>query len=457
MMEGVLAEGVNSRAISARVRSASWPLFAFALAPVTVLMSVPVALYLLTLTLMLFRPPGFEAYPVDRVAFFVLVLVVLLRGLALRQPLRVPGGMAWPIAGLSLLAIVSALSHSYDATTWSEVGTKFIIPFTFFWFSGLVFTGESSLRWLERYSFVVLAYLTITAVAFLAGIHQLVFPTFILDESVGIHADRARGPFLQAVANGLSLNLLGLLAIERYRRGALRGWCIGFVLAGLPVAILATKTRSVWLAFAISVMLLFFRFWSGKLRSASVAVAMAGILTLGIAGFFDQTSPFGDRLSDGGSVDFRMAAYVSGWEMFLERPLTGWNNVQSELANRIQDFRGEKFAVHNTYLDILLEHGLVGFGLYVWLIVALFRLGRRRAEDQPAIASVRALWPLLLGVYLVNATFVVMNYPFVNGVLFSYAGILAARPAFRTKPIESGIPLCDSAKTSPLRGSFPFA
>ena len=126
--------------------------------------------------------------------------------------------------------------------------------------------------------------------------------------------------------------------------------------------------------------------------------------------------------------------------MFLERPLTGWNNLQLELANRIQDFRGDEFAVHNTYLDVLLEHGLVGFGLYVWLMVGLFRLGRRRADDPPAIASIRAAWPLLLGVYLVNATFVVMNYPFVNGVLFTYAGILASNAAFRSEPIEHGFP-----------------
>ncbi len=440
MIDRPLADSVDYRAISARVRSASWPLFAFAIAPVTFLMGVPVALYLVTLTLMLFRPPGFQVYPVDRIAFFGLVFVVLLRRLALRQSLRVPGAMAWPMAGLSLLAIANALSHSYDATTWSEVGTKFVIPFTFFWFAGLVFTDEGSLRWLERFSFLVLAYLTITAVAFLAGIHQLIFPTFILDENVGIHVDRARGPFLQAVANGLSLNLLGLLAIERYRRGALRGWGAVLVLAGLPLAILATKTRSVWLAFAISVMLFFLRFRPGKMRTVSGVLALAGIVTLVAAGFDDQGGPFGDRLSDNGSVDFRMAAYVSGWQMFLERPLTGWNNLQSELADRIQDFRGDEFAVHNTYLDILLQHGLVGFGLYLWLIVALWRMYRRNAEDTPAIASIRALWPLLLGVYLVNATFVVMNYPFVNGVLFTYAGILAASSAFRPKPIEQGVP-----------------
>jgi hypothetical protein len=37
------------------------------------------------------------------------------------------------------------------------------------------------------------------------------------------------------------------------------------------------------------------------------------------------------------------------------------------------------------------------------------------------------MWPVFLGVYLVNATVVVMNYQFVNGLLFVLAGMLAAQ------------------------------
>jgi hypothetical protein len=37
------------------------------------------------------------------------------------------------------------------------------------------------------------------------------------------------------------------------------------------------------------------------------------------------------------------------------------------------------------------------------------------------------LWPILLAVYWVNAALVVMNYQFVNGLLFTLAGMLAAQ------------------------------
>jgi hypothetical protein len=89
--------------------------------------------------------------------------------------------------------------------------------------AGLVFTKERYLRQFEVFALVVLGYLSFTAIAFLSGANSLIFPRFILDESLWFHADRARGPLLQAVANGVSLNVLGLLALHAYGRGRARG------------------------------------------------------------------------------------------------------------------------------------------------------------------------------------------------------------------------------------------
>jgi O-antigen ligase len=225
----------------------------------------------------------------------------------------------------------------------------------------------------------------------------------------------------------VTLNILGLLAISNYCRGRLRGIWAGAFLP-LTVAIVATKTRAVWLSFAVSVMWLL-RDRQKRLRSAWSVLALAGVIGLLFIFSVGETGgTLEDRLQDRNSVEFRMAAYQAGWEMFLARPLTGLGTaeLQAELADRIRGFRGEAFAVHNTYLEILLEHGIFGIGLYGWLMVALFRLGRERPGDPNSVASLRSLWPLLLGVYLVNAMFVVMNYPFVNGLLFTFAGILAA-------------------------------
>lgn len=421
--------GRRAPTLSHAAQGAGSLLLAIALAPLTILMAMPIVLFLLTLTLMLFRPPGVEFYGIDRALFLVVGGILLLRVLLLRKSLQGGGRMLWPMFGLMGLAAASALSHPYDSSTWSVIVAKFIAPFGLFWLSGLVFDDERSRRWLERFSFVVLAYLAYLSVAFLAGLHDLIFPRFILDEGIGIHADRARGPFLQAVANGVTLNFLGLLAIDRYRRGWLRGFGALILLASLPVAILATKTRAVWLAFVVSVTLLMLHSNDRKLWRACFACAIVGsIAMLLVMNFENNAGTLEDRLSDAGSVDFRMAVYRAGWDMFLERPLMGWGmlEMQAELASRTSGFRGEMFAVHNTYFDFLLENGVMGLGLYAWLLVELFRLHKGVPGEPVAMGSIRSLWPLLLGLYLVNAIFVVMTYAFVNGLVFTYAGILAA-------------------------------
>ena len=331
---------------------------------------------------------------------------------------------------LGALVLGDVMLRPFDSTTWSVVAAKFVVPYTLFYLAGLVFDDARSLAWLEKFGLAVLAYLSFTAIMSLAGVPELVFPRFILDESIGIHADRARGPFLQAVANGVSLNLLGLLALDAYARGRLRGvWAVG-LLAALPAAIVATRTRAVWLAFAVSVAVMFLRDSSPRLRRALLGMAGCGIVLLSMTLVVGNLgSRLSARLQERSPVEFRLAAYRASWEMFRERPLTGWgtNQMQTELGRRIEGFQGEAPAPHNTYLEVLVEHGVLGFGLLLWVWLKLIRLGQKsgRREDFGFTQSLQRLWPILLGVYLVNATFVVMNYQFVNGLLFAWAGIVA--------------------------------
>ena len=196
--------------------------------PLHALMAWPSVLFLLTLAAMLFRPPDLKFYGLDRVALAVLVFVVMLRVFARRQSLAVAGPVTWPLLGLLLIALADLASQPYQAENWSVFAAKWVVPFVIYHLAQLVFEDGAHLRQLETFCLLVLAYLVLTAVCFLAGIRELIYPACILNPDIGIHADRARGPFLQAVANGVALVLLGLVAVNAYRRGRLRG-----VLAGL--------------------------------------------------------------------------------------------------------------------------------------------------------------------------------------------------------------------------------
>jgi len=400
------------------------------------LIVAPSLLFLTTLAFMLFHPPDFNFHSIDRVAFGLLIFVVLLRACVLRDPLQLHSFVTFPMLALMLLALCGIVSQPSDVETWSLFAAKWLVPFTLYQLAAYIFDHERSLLRFETFSLIVLAYLSLTAIFFMVDAKQLIFPRYILDESLGYHADRARGPFLQAVANGVTLNLLGLIALNSFRRKRLRGLLALLFLIALPVAIVATKTRAVWLSFALSILVLLFFSPSRRLRRACLCFVVGGIVGLAsIVAFADHNTSLGDRLEERGPVMFRMAVYHAGWEMFLQKPFTGWGaaDMQVELSKRISDFRQEQFFFHNTYLEILVQYGLVGLLLYLWVVVDLFKLGRKQNEPRSRMDSdfldpqFRKLWPVLLCVYLLNGSFVVMNYQFVNGFMFTIAGLLLAQ------------------------------
>lgn len=407
------------------------------LLPLQAMIAAPDIVFLAALGLMLFHSPDFNFYSIDRIAFGVLIFVVFLRVCVLRLPAPVEKRVTLPMLALVVLAFAGALTQSYDAETWSLFAAKWFVPFALYHLASIVFDNSGSLRKFEGFALPLLAYLSFIAICFMVGAKNLVFPRFILDEGLGIHADRARGPFLQAVANGVALNLLGLIALDSFRRKRLRGLTALAVVTALPLAILATKTRAVWLSFAGTIVLLMLFSPSRRLRRTCFAMTLAGAaaLLLFVAFSNEHNDAFSDRLEERNPVDFRMAVYGAGRDMFLEKPLLGWDTagMQAELSRRISGFHQKEFYFHNTYLEILVRYGLVGLGFYLWLILDLFRVGRAPAGgvfpgDHAFLdKQFRSLWPLFLAVYLVNGAVVVMNYQFVNGLLFSVAGMLTAQ------------------------------
>jgi putative inorganic carbon (HCO3(-)) transporter len=412
---------------------AGWAAHAI-LRPLQALTAAPSLLFLAALAAMLLRHPDVAFYEVDRVAVGLLAVGVVGRAVVKRQPVFVMERATWPMIGLTALALVSVLGQPFDNETWSLLASKLIVPFSLFHLAAMVFTEERRFRQFELFAVVVLAYLSFTAIAFMAGANSLIFPRFILDESLGFHADRARGPLLQAVANGVSLNMLGLLAWHAYRRGSVRGIKTILLLGSVPVAILATMTRAVWLSFAATVLALIFLSKNRTLRLLGVGLVIIAALGLfAVLSSHESGGALSDRLEERGPVDYRAAVYAGGWDMFLQRPLTGWgfHQMPAELPRHVSGYSEKVLYPHNTYLELLVEHGVAGLALYLWLMWELWRLGRGAIPEEEnggfLDSHFHRMWPILLAVYWVNAAVVVMSYQFVNGLLFTMAGMLAAQ------------------------------
>jgi O-antigen ligase len=411
---------------------------AFAIKALYALLGAPEYIFLAALTAMLLRPPDLLVLPIDRIAFVTLIAVGSLYLLFRRDHPRVHAA-TWPMLALLLLGLWGVLDQPYDPKAWSVFAAKWIVPVAMFHLAGPLFATENSQRKLEWFSLALLLYLSLTAVFFMLDLRQLIFPSFILDEGIGIHAERARGPFLQAVANGVCLNILGIVALHSFDRRRLRGIFAAVLFVVTPLALLATKTRAVWLAAGLSAGAIVVL---GRRRSRKVAlvliVVVAGVSSTALL-LQTGSGELRDRLEDRSPLEFRLDMYRAGWQMFTEKPLLGWGSeakVQPEIAKRVSSFHSEYFVFHNTYLELAVQRGLLGLGLYAWLFAALFRLGAKPGASREPKARFFGSdfgfsWRLALCVYLMNASAVVMNYQFLNGYVFTIAGILAAEQLHR--------------------------
>jgi O-antigen ligase len=224
------------------------------------------------------------------------------------------------------------------------------------------------------------------------------------------------------------LNILGILVVALPQE---RKTLVKLLWLVLPLAVLATMTRAVWISFAVSIIILGFRLVERRLQAVCTLLAVAGLLTglvIGLSNHSLETALW-DRTGERGPVDARLSVYDAGWAMFRERPLTGWvaGGMYAELARRMDGFHLRTFYVHNTYLALLVEFGVPGLALYGILFFNLFRLsGHGPPGESGAVASLRKVWPILLCVYLFNAFFVDMAYQFVIGLMFTVAGMLCA-------------------------------
>ena len=407
-----------------------WRAAGLLLRPLHLALAFPSVLYVAAMTVFLFRPPDLFSFYADRIAFGILVFFVALRTMALRDKLPFFAGLSLPMLGLLALAVLRALREPFDAQNWSIIASKYIVPFVLFHIAVLVLRSASQRRHFEVFVICTLAYLVFIAIAFLVDAPSLVFPRFILDASLGFHPDRARGPFLQAVANGVSLNILGILVLvfavsRKHKTVVTLLWIV------LPLAMLATLTRAVWISFAVSTIVLGWRLIERRVLALCALLTIAGLmfgLVIGLSHTSTKAALW-DRTGERGPVDARLAVYDAGWSMFQDRPFTGWpaRGMYAELGRRMEGYHLRIFYVHNTYLALLVEFGVPGLALYGILFFNLFRLSWCGPPGEcSALASLRKVWPILLCVYLFNAFFVDMAYQFVIGLVFTIAGMLCA-------------------------------
>lgn len=359
----------------------------------------------------------------DRLLFAAAIVAIVLRAppVADRPRFRIAGAH-WLLA----LAVAYAIASALVAGTLFESGGFFklvdafgILPFLAFLVAPIAFRTPAQRRVLLGTLVALGAYLGATVLFDTLNLDALVFPKYILDAGYGIHAGRGRGPFVDAVANGLALYTCGVacvIAVATWRDGAMRAIAAAIGILCVVGAFLSLE-RSVWIGVVAATTVAMLAM-PGMRRYflpvvVAVAVAVAGSLAV-IPGLSALVS---ERINDEGTVWDRKNLNRAAINMVEAKPLIGfgWDRFTTYSADYFEqaaDYpltaagtigRNTRFGVHNTPLTYAVDLGLIGVTL--WLGGLVLGVGGALASRGPP-----DLLPWRVGLLAVAlATLVVLN------------------------------------------------
>ena len=312
------------------------------------------------------------------------------------------------------------------------------------------------------------AYLGLTALFESVGLRALVFPGYISDPAVGIHFGRARGPFVEAVANGMGLftcataAAVGLSRWEgwraRYACWAVIALCtVGLLLTldPLDLAVVRRRGRAAFLAAPR------LRGWLSRAR-CSATLAVTGAL----AALPALNQRVDERSTEQSSVWVRKNTSRAAVDMIQARPETGfgWQTFQTASAPYFRQAAtypaiGVGQGVHNVFLSNAAELGIPGAVLWACaLVLAIGGALLRRAP--PALGAWRVGLVALAVQWLIVANLTPLPWAFPTLVLWTWAGVALAagtvaparQPAERTGTCSRSRAACRAGPSRPDGG-----
>lgn len=400
--------------------------------------------------------PGFFNFTADRILLIALIVLFLIALPLGRVRLVWPGPLGWAVVLLVGWSAVSAQVAGWQTaavtTTGQAIGPPYYRFFVGFLFpAGVFFMTLTSIRseTQVRTTLIFLSafglYLTVVGLAQKFGWDSLVWPRFILDTSLGIHPERARGPFLNAPDMGLTLVICffaNLLLLSKVRFI----WAVPILLITLPIPVVIfwTLTRSIWLAF---VLCLFLTVWlwprSHRMRVVASMLIVAGLITL--------TALLWPRLSSshreiGGMAEkapiiSRVHLALVSIDLAREHPLVGVGLGRfQEAALRTERMRSYGSAAfeyargaveHNNFLSMLAETGIPGAVVYIVLVLGLLVVSIRLYRLIPPTATgyldrrfVVFYWVVWITFFVDSMFRLTTSSPFPNGMFLLMGGLM---------------------------------
>jgi O-antigen ligase len=364
-------------AVPLGIAAALEPLWALVAVGVAVLIVVVVTQVEILLLLLAAALPweGALGYPSDAVSVVKILGVLLFvawlaRALATGAPLRVSPTLAW--AGVFMFAVLLSLLFSRDPAQSVFDSLRYALFVVFFF---LVLQLTETIDDVRRVMRVVVLSCTTAAAVGVYG-----FIALDLERAAGPIADPNDFAYLMVCALPLACYLL---AEEKGRR-LLWGTCCLLLIAGT----LATLSRGALVGLAA---LAPWAIMTRRVPLSGMLLGVVSVLSVGAIAFVLWAPVLHDRLSMKShiadkNVSAREALWTGALRMSEDRPLTGVGpgryGIEASKYVRNNPIPLPDPVVHNSYLHVLAEIGLLGFVGFVGFLISSWRLlgrGYRRA------------------------------------------------------------------------------
>jgi hypothetical protein len=337
------------------------------------------------------------------------------------------------LAAYAAVSAIAAHAITQTDTLFALLDRLGVVPFLAFTLAPVVFGSRRSRDTLLTTLVLLGAYLGVTAVGEGLHLHALVIPKYILNPNVGLHFGRARGPFLDSAANGLTLYgcavacAVGFVVWEG-RRPRFRRFAVAVAILCLGGTAF-TLTRAVWLATVIATLLaLLANHRTRALLAPTVGVGLTvlALVILFVPGFANSAEK---RQDDQRPIWDRYNSDAAAFRAVRDEPLfgVGWQQWRAKNTKYLRispnyPLTGDDIEIHNVPLSHAAELGLLGLGLWVSAMAAgiggaIFRRGPIDLDPwRLGMVAIAVHW-------LIVASFGPLSYPLPNLLLWLWAGV----------------------------------
>lgn len=336
-------------------------------------------------------------------------------------------------------AIASAIGYgtiTQHAEIFDLLERMGILYWVVFIMAGVAFVTASDRRVFLATLVGIGIYLGFTGIFEILGPHGLVFPRYINNPNLGIHFGRARGPFLQAEVMGTALygSIVGSMIALRSWGSRLHKAFAVLAIAVCTISLILTFDRTAWLGVGVSAPLTLAMVPELRrylLPTVAVAAAAFGISYLTIPTVRAHVKL---RASDSQTVRDRMAVDGAAESLILQRPLFGFGwgrfitvaQTHYQSSNSYSLWLEKPIPVHDVYLSIATDLGLVGLAL--WLAILLVGIGKAvfSSRAPPAMRP----WRIALGALFVQWLVAALTSPISSSyqvlIIWFWAGVIVS-------------------------------